>query len=34
VFKARGCRPHCAKCVCDMREMIDQEKEALRFAAE
>ena len=34
VFKARGCQPRCARCVCDMREMIGQEKQALRFAAE
>jgi bacterioferritin-associated ferredoxin len=24
----------CAKCVCDMRRMIDESREALRFAAE
>ena len=38
VFKAKGCQPKCAKCVCDMREMIAQDsetrREALRFAAE
>ena len=32
----RGCqaRPRCARCVCDMRKMLDEEREALRFAAE
>lgn len=34
VFKARGRRPRCAKCVCEMREMIAQSEEALRIAAE
>ncbi|HWA60498.1 MAG TPA: (2Fe-2S)-binding protein [Caulobacteraceae bacterium] len=34
VFKARGCAPQCAKCVCDMRRMIDETREALRYAAE
>jgi bacterioferritin-associated ferredoxin len=34
VFRARNCGPHCAKCVCEMREIIAQEKAALRFAAE
>ncbi len=37
VFKARGCTPKCAKCVCDMREMIAEAREtgeALRYAAE
>ena len=24
----------CAKCVCDMRRMIEADKEALRYAAE
>jgi bacterioferritin-associated ferredoxin len=34
VFRAHDCRPRCARCVCEMREMIDQSQEALRFAAE
>lgn len=34
VFRARQCRPQCARCVCEMREMIDQSHEALRYAAE
>jgi bacterioferritin-associated ferredoxin len=40
VFKARGCTPKCAKCVCDMREMIAEAHEAaetavaVRYAAE
>ena len=33
VFKAHQCRPQCARCVCDMRQMIDESREALRFAA-
>ena len=34
VFRACQSRPQCAKCVCDMRAMIDDAHEALRFAAE
>ena len=34
VFKAHRCRPQCARCVCDMRQMIDESREALRYAAE
>ena len=34
VFRARQCQPQCAKCVCEMREMIDQAQESLRYAAE
>ena len=34
VFKAHQCRPQCARCVCDMRQMIDESREALRYAAE
>ena len=32
----RGCqaKPRCAKCVCDMREMISESRETLRYAAE
>lgn len=34
IFKSRQCRPQCARCVCEMREMIEQNDQALRFAAE
>lgn len=34
VFRACGSRPQCARCVCDMREMLQQQDEALKFAAE
>jgi len=34
IFRAHGCKPQCARCVCEMREMIDQSQEALRYAAE
>ena len=34
IFRARQCQPQCAKCVCEMREMIDQAQETLRYAAE
>jgi bacterioferritin-associated ferredoxin len=34
VFDRHGARPQCAKCVCDMRRMIEDQMEALRLAAE
>jgi bacterioferritin-associated ferredoxin len=34
IFKACGAQARCARCVCDMREMLDQSQDALRFAAE
>ena len=34
VFRHCQTRPQCAKCVCDMRRMIEADKEALRYAAE
>ncbi len=34
VFRYRQCRPQCAKCVCDMRCMIQERREVLRHAAE
>lgn len=34
VFRAHGCKVQCARCVCEMREMIDQSRDALRYAAE
>jgi len=34
VFKACGASAQCARCVCDMRKMLDETRETLRFAAE
>ena len=34
VFKACGAKVQCARCVCDMRKLLDQRGEALRYAAE
>ena len=34
VFRACEARPQCARCVCDMREMLDEQQAALAFAAE
>jgi bacterioferritin-associated ferredoxin len=34
VFSHCGARPQCAKCLCDMRRMIDAQQQALRYAAE
>jgi len=34
VFEAHDARPQCAKCVCDMRRMIQDQTEALALAAE
>jgi bacterioferritin-associated ferredoxin len=34
VFKAQGCTAKCAKCVCQMRDMVTKAREPLRFAAE
>lgn len=34
VFQLHDARPQCAKCVCDMRRMIEDSQEALRLAAE
>ena len=34
IFRHADCRPQCARCVCDMRCMIDDQVQALRFAAE
>ena len=34
VFRGCGSRPQCARCVCDMRRMIEESREALRYAAE
>ncbi len=34
VFRAKGCQAQCAKCVCEMRQMIQERREALAYAAE
>ena len=34
VFERHDCSPQCAKCVCDMRRMIQDSQEAFRLAAE
>lgn len=34
IFKACDSRPQCARCVCDMRQILDEERQALRYAAE
>ena len=34
VFRRCGSQPRCAKCVCDLRRMIQDAEVALRYAAE
>jgi bacterioferritin-associated ferredoxin len=34
VFRHHQCKAQCAKCVCEMRAMIDESQESLRYAAE
>jgi bacterioferritin-associated ferredoxin len=34
VFDRHQCRPQCARCVCEMREMIDDSRDAFALAAE
>lgn len=34
IFKACDSTAQCARCVCDMRRMLDEERAALKFAAE
>ena len=34
IFKACDSAAQCARCVCDMRKMLQDGREALRFAAE
>jgi bacterioferritin-associated ferredoxin len=34
IFRHCQSRPQCAKCICDMRAMIECRHRALRFAAE
>lgn len=34
VFRHAGCRAECAKCVGDIRDLIDQQAQAQKLAAE
>ena len=34
IFKACDAAPQCARCVCEMREILQEQREALRYAAE
>ncbi len=34
VFRHCQSQPQCAKCVCDMRRMIQESEQALQYAAE
>ena len=34
VFAHNGCQAQCAKCVCEMREMIQESRQAFALAAE
>jgi bacterioferritin-associated ferredoxin len=34
IFAHAGCQAQCAKCVCEMRQMIDEAQVALKMAAE
>ena len=34
IFRHCQSTPKCTKCVCDMRRMIESQREALRYAAE
>ena len=34
IFRTLECSPRCAKCVCDMRRMIQQTEQSLKYAAE
>ncbi len=34
IFTSQGCKPQCAKCVCEMREMIQESQTAFAMAAE
>ena len=34
VFERHQCAAQCAKCVCEMRQMIDESREAFAMAAE
>jgi bacterioferritin-associated ferredoxin len=34
IFKACDSKPQCARCVCDMRQLLDEQDESLKYAAE
>lgn len=34
VFRSAECRPQCARCVCDVQDMIKTRTQALAYAAE
>jgi len=34
IFASQGCQAQCAKCVCEMREMIQESRQAFALAAE
>ena len=34
VFDRHQCAPQCAKCVCEMRQMIQESRDAFALAAE
>ena len=34
IFASQGCKAQCAKCVCEMREMIQESEVAFAMAAE
>jgi bacterioferritin-associated ferredoxin len=34
VFKAQDTQPQCARCVCDIRRMLAEQRESLKYAAE
>ncbi|MBV9994208.1 MAG: (2Fe-2S)-binding protein [Caulobacteraceae bacterium] len=34
IFIRCGAKPQCAKCVCDMRRLIRESEDSLRYAAE
>jgi bacterioferritin-associated ferredoxin len=34
VFRHCDAKPQCARCVCEIREMINEHAEVLRYAAE
>jgi bacterioferritin-associated ferredoxin len=34
VFRRCASQPQCAKCICDIRRMIQAQRDALRYAAE
>ncbi|WP_295169504.1 (2Fe-2S)-binding protein [uncultured Brevundimonas sp.] len=34
IFARNQCQAQCAKCVCEMRQMIQESREAFAFAAE